>query len=42
VVAYLPSGVVSADQAAQVLDELLAAAPVARVKERGVSTGGAK
>jgi DNA/RNA-binding domain of Phe-tRNA-synthetase-like protein len=37
VVAYLPAGVVPADQAAKVLNDLLAAAAVAEVKESGAS-----
>jgi DNA/RNA-binding domain of Phe-tRNA-synthetase-like protein len=42
VVAYLPAGVVSAERAAKVLDDLLAEAAVAGVKESGasVSAGG--
>jgi DNA/RNA-binding domain of Phe-tRNA-synthetase-like protein len=36
-VAYLPRGVVSPEEAAKALDELLAAAPVARIEESGES-----
>lgn len=36
-VAYLPRGVVTAETAAEVLDGLLAAAPVAAIEEAGVS-----
>jgi DNA/RNA-binding domain of Phe-tRNA-synthetase-like protein len=36
-VAYLPRGVVTAEDAAKILDGLLAEAPVARVEETGVS-----
>lgn len=36
-VAYLPRGVVSADEAAEALATLLAEAPVARIEETGVS-----
>lgn len=39
-VAYLPSGVVTAEAAEKVLQDLLAAAPVARVEEAGASGGG--
>ncbi|MFL6197391.1 MAG: B3/4 domain-containing protein [Thermoanaerobaculia bacterium] len=40
IVAYLPAGVVRAEEARRVLDDLLAQAPVAWVTAAGVSTGG--
>ncbi len=39
VVAYLPAGVVTAEAAEKVLEDLLAASPVARVEEAGASEG---
>jgi DNA/RNA-binding domain of Phe-tRNA-synthetase-like protein len=40
IVAYLPAGVVSPEEARRVLDDLLAQAPVAWVTDVGISTGG--
>jgi DNA/RNA-binding domain of Phe-tRNA-synthetase-like protein len=39
-VAYLPAGVVTVEAAEKLLEDLLAAAPVARVEEAGASGGG--
>jgi DNA/RNA-binding domain of Phe-tRNA-synthetase-like protein len=41
-VAYLPAGVVTSESAEKLLEELLAAAPVARIEEAGASGGGAR
>jgi DNA/RNA-binding domain of Phe-tRNA-synthetase-like protein len=40
VVAYLPAGILSADRAANVLNDLLAAAPIAQARDAGASGGG--
>ncbi|MFL6232198.1 MAG: B3/4 domain-containing protein [Thermoanaerobaculia bacterium] len=41
-VAYLPAGVVTAAAAEKLLEDLLAASPVARIEEVGASGGGAR